>query len=79
MALGSFAWDGFLAAAGSRGIRVRPKPRFAHGGVVTVGPYAVVGCFHPSQQNTFTGKLTPSMLDEVMGRARGLAGLRPSA
>ena len=77
VALGSFAWNGFLAAAAMLGTRVRPKPRFAHGSLGAVGPYTLLGCFHPSQQNTFTGKLTPAMLDEVMGRARELAGLTP--
>jgi uracil-DNA glycosylase len=75
VALGSYAWDGALRALGARGHVVRPKPRFGHGVEAAVGPIALVGCFHPSQQNTFTGKLTPSMLDGVMRRARVLAGL----
>ena len=73
VALGSFAWDGFLLAQATRGRRVRPKPRFGHGVEESVGPYRVVGCFHPSQQNTFTGKLTPAMLDDVLRRSRTLA------
>jgi uracil-DNA glycosylase family 4 len=73
--LGSFAWDGFLLTAGALGHRVRPKPRFGHAREVQVGRYTLIGCFHPSQQNTFTGKLTAAMLDEVLARARELAGL----
>jgi uracil-DNA glycosylase family 4 len=73
LALGSFAWDGALRAAGTLGHAARPRPRFGHGAEATVGPYTLLGCFHPSQQNTFTGKLTPAMLDEVLGRARSLA------
>ena len=74
VALGSFAWDGFLLAQATRGRRVRPKPRFGHGVEIGVGPYTLLGCFHPSQQNTFTGKVTASMLDDVLARARTLAG-----
>ena len=67
VALGAFAWDGILRALAALGHAMpRPKPRFGHGAEVTVGPYRLVGCFHPSQQNTFTGKLTPEMLDEVL-------------
>jgi uracil-DNA glycosylase family 4 len=74
VALGSFAWDGALLALRSKGIPIgRPKPRFAHGAEASAGPYALLGCFHPSQQNTFTGKLTEPMTDEVMLRARELA------
>jgi uracil-DNA glycosylase family 4 len=76
VALGSFAWDGVLLALRSKGIpAARPKPRFGHGAEATVGPYTVLGCFHPSQQNTFTGKLTETMLDDVFRRARELSGL----
>jgi uracil-DNA glycosylase family 4 len=72
--LGSFAWDGLLLALRANGQAVRPKPRFGHGAEASVGPYILLGAFHPSQQNTFTGKLTPRMLDEVFLRARELAG-----
>jgi uracil-DNA glycosylase family 4 len=70
VALGSFAWDGALRAARDLGHAVpRPKPRFGHEAEAEVGPYALVGCFHPSQQNTFTGKLTEAMMDRVLARA----------
>jgi uracil-DNA glycosylase len=72
--LGGIAWDGALLALASLGLPARPKPRFAHGAEAAVGPYALVGSYHPSQQNTFTGKLTPAMLDAVFGRAIELAG-----
>jgi uracil-DNA glycosylase family 4 len=71
--LGSFAWDGALRALAALGHLARPKPRFGHGVEAAVGPFALQGCFHPSQQNTFTGKLTPPMLDEVFSRSRDLA------
>ena len=68
--LGSFAWDGTLRALRDLGHPTpRPKPRFTHGAEATVGPYSLVGSFHPSQQNTFTGKLTEAMLDAVLARA----------
>jgi uracil-DNA glycosylase family 4 len=74
VALGSFAWDGALRAVGGLGHEIpRPRPRFAHGAEAELGPYALLGCYHPSQQNTFTGKLTEAMLDEVFERARELA------
>jgi uracil-DNA glycosylase family 4 len=76
VALGAYAWDGFLLAAASLGVPVpRPKPRFGHGVEVDVGPWRLIGCFHPSQQNTFTGRLTDSMADAVFLRAREIAGL----
>jgi uracil-DNA glycosylase len=76
VALGSFAWDGALLALRSRGVEVpRPKPRFGHGAEAQVGPYVLLGCFHPSQQNTFTGKLTEPMMDAVFTRARELVGV----
>ena len=51
----------------------RPKPRFGHGAEADVGDWKLIGCYHPSQQNTFTGRLTESMLDEVLARARELS------
>jgi uracil-DNA glycosylase family 4 len=75
VALGSFAWDGILLALRATGIATpRPKPRFGHGAEAQAGPYTLLGCFHPSQQNTFTGKLTEPMIDEIMQRARTIAG-----
>jgi uracil-DNA glycosylase family 4 len=73
--LGAFAWDGVLRALEALGHAARPRPRFGHLATAAVGPYTVLGSFHPSQQNTFTGKLTPDMLDAVWARARALAGI----
>jgi uracil-DNA glycosylase family 4 len=71
VALGSFAWDGALRAVAANGHTIaHPRPRFAHGGKAEVGPYRLLGCYHPSQQNTFTGVLTEAMLDAVFARAR---------
>jgi uracil-DNA glycosylase len=73
--LGSFAWDAALRAGVALGEPIpRPRPKFGHGARCEVGRYTLLGCFHPSQQNTFTGKLTEPMLDDVLGRARRLAG-----
>jgi uracil-DNA glycosylase family 4 len=70
LALGAFAWDGALRALEAAGhVTPRPRPRFGHGSEAAVGPFALLGSFHPSQQNTFTGKLTPAMLDAVLMRA----------
>jgi uracil-DNA glycosylase family 4 len=71
--LGAFGWDGALRALGALGHPLRPKPRFGHAAEAEVGPYVVLGCFHPSQQNTFTGTLTPAMIDDVFARALVLA------
>ena len=70
--LGGFAWD---AALRLHAPMPRPRPRFGHGAEADLGPFTLLGCFHPSQQNTFTGKLTPPMLDAVLERAKDLAGL----
>jgi uracil-DNA glycosylase family 4 len=68
--LGSFAWDGALRALALLGHPTpRPRPAFAHGTEANMGPYVLMGSFHPSQQNTFTGKLTPKLLDRVFQRA----------
>jgi uracil-DNA glycosylase family 4 len=75
VALGAFAWDGALRALAAAGEPIpRPKPRFGHGAETTVGRYTMLGTYHPSQQNTFTGKLTREMLDAVFARARELLG-----
>jgi uracil-DNA glycosylase family 4 len=81
VALGSFAWDGALRALAALGHVTNPKPHFGHGAEAEVGPLLMLGCFHPSQQNTFTGKLTPQMIDDVIDRAMSLAARRtaPSA
>ncbi len=73
--LGSFAWDAALRALAALGHRVVPRPRFAHLAEAAVGPYRLLGSYHPSQQNTFTGKLTEPMFDAVFVRARELAGI----
>lgn len=76
VALGGFAWDAALRTLGALGAPVpRPRPRFTHGAEATVGEVHLLGCYHPSQQNTFTGRLTPPMIDAVLARARRLAGL----
>jgi uracil-DNA glycosylase len=80
VALGSYAWDGALRAVRALGGEVpRPKPRFGHLAEARAGRWALLGCYHPSQQNTFTGKLTEPMLDEVFARARELASASPDA
>jgi uracil-DNA glycosylase len=74
VALGSFGWDGALRALRGLGEEVpRPRPRFGHGAEAEVGRWRLLGCYHPSQQNTFTGKLTVPMTDEILARARALA------
>jgi uracil-DNA glycosylase family 4 len=90
--LGGFAWQALWPVLARAGFAVpRPRPAFGHGAAVRVtlaagerpaGPLLVLACYHPSQQNTFTGRLTPVMLDEVFRRAAQHAGLRtghPSA
>ncbi|NYD43047.1 uracil-DNA glycosylase [Nocardioides panaciterrulae] len=78
VALGSFGWSAALAAFRRLGWEVpRPAPRFGHGAEAVIGSpgheVALLGCYHPSQQNTFTGKLTEPMIDEVLGRAAAAA------
>jgi len=69
--LGAFAWDAALRLYG-----IRPKPKFGHGAEVAAGGTTLLGCYHPSQQNTFTGVFTPEMLDGVLRRARTLSSRR---
>jgi uracil-DNA glycosylase len=68
--LGSYAWDGALRALKMLDYMPSRKPRFGHGAEASVGPYILIASYHPSQQNTFTGKLTEKMLDAVLRRAR---------
>jgi uracil-DNA glycosylase len=71
LCLGGIAWDAAVALLGAP----RPKPRFGHGAEAVVAGRALVGSYHVSQQNTFTGRLTPAMFDAVVRRAAELAGL----
>ena len=78
VALGAFAWAGTLLVLDALGAELpRPRPRFGHGAEASIDSppreFALLGCFHPSQQNTFTGKLTEEMMDSVFARARELA------
>jgi uracil-DNA glycosylase family 4 len=77
VALGGYAWDAVLRSLARRGHPLRPRPRFGHGAEVSVGPWMLLGCYHPSQQNTFTGRLTPDMVVEVFARARALSAPWP--
>jgi uracil-DNA glycosylase len=67
--LGGFGWDAALRVLEAP----RPRPRFGHGVSASVGSFELLGCYHPSQQNTFTGRLTEAMMDDVFARARARA------
>jgi uracil-DNA glycosylase len=74
LVLGAFAYEGLWSILRSNGVPLpRKRPPFAHGLEVPLDPFTIVGSFHPSQQNTFTGKLTPVMLDAVLERCRAIA------
>ncbi len=79
VALGGIAWNAFLQVRGRSGkAALRPKPRFGHGAEVSLPEGAVLlGSYHPSQQNTFTGRLTQPMLRSVFARARALLAAGP--
>jgi uracil-DNA glycosylase len=76
--LGGFAWDGVLRALRHMASGPDRKPRFGHAAETILGRYTLLGCYHPSQQNTFTGRLTQAMLDAVLRRAAALARSAPS-
>ena len=73
--LGAFGWQALWPALAAAGLAptVTPRPVFAHGAEVRAGRLAVLGCYHVSQQNTFTGTLTEAMLDAVLDKARVVA------
>lgn len=74
LCLGSFAWDAaWRLRRGVEGESAGRRERFRHGGVSKGKRLTLLGCYHPSQQNTFTGRLTKQMLDEVLERAKELA------
>ena len=75
LALGGYAWDGVLRALAAAGEELPTTPRFGHGAEAGAGRLTLIGSYHPSQQNTFTGRLTTAMLDAVLRRAGELAGL----
>jgi len=76
VALGKIGFDAWLQIAKRRGVRPSPRPQFGHGEIVRLDvgdtqlPRVVVGCYHPSRQNTNTGKLTAAMIDNVFKKAR---------
>lgn len=80
LCLGAFAWDAALRLRTAQGLPApRPRPRFGHDVLwdpADLGGPPLLGCFHPSQQNTFTGRLTPAMLDAVLVRALELTAAR---
>jgi uracil-DNA glycosylase len=76
--LGAFAWSSYWPMLNLvYGVAPpTPRPAFGHGVRVDLpGSPSLLGCYHVSQQNTFTGRLTPAMLDDVLAAARGIAGL----
>jgi uracil-DNA glycosylase family 4 len=73
VALGKIGFDASLRAVKHQGVDARPRPQFAHGSVATLSDgRTLIGCYHPSRQNTNTGKLTARMMDEVFRRAKRL-------
>ena len=69
--LGAIAWRAALGVCGAP----RPRPRFTHGAAVDLGATTLLGCYHVSQQNTFTGRLTEAMIDDVLRRAHAIIAI----
>ena len=68
--LGGIAWNATLSALATSGETIpTPRPKFAHNATASIGDTLLLGCYHVSQQNTFTGRLTTSMLDQVIAKA----------
>jgi uracil-DNA glycosylase family 4 len=79
LALGKIAWDAAMGLGVRQGCSVpKPRPAFGHGEEVDLGQVVLIGSYHVSQQNTFTGKLTAKMFDEVLVRCRVIGKLRNS-
>ncbi|WP_226355208.1 uracil-DNA glycosylase [Pseudonocardia sp. ICBG601] len=86
MVLGGFGWQALLPVLAGAGWTVpRPAPKFGHGASVTLAParpdrepLELFGCYHVSQQNTFTGRLTPAMVEQVLADTARAAGLSPT-
>ena len=75
VALGAIAFDAYLRLLGTQGISIRPRPAFRHGSVdILPNGVTLIGCYHPSRQNTNTGRLTAAMLARIFARARRIAG-----
>jgi uracil-DNA glycosylase family 4 len=75
LALGKIAWDAAIALAARQGCSIpKPRPVFGHGAEVDLKKIVLIGSYHVSQQNTFTGKLTPEMFDEVLERCSKISG-----
>jgi uracil-DNA glycosylase len=70
VALGGFAWRAALDMVRADGVVPSPMPKFGHLASARLGDVTLIGCYHPSQQNTFTGRLTPAMLDDVFTAAK---------
>ena len=73
LALGGIGWNAALLHFARRGIAIpKPRPKFGHGAAARLGAVTLLGCYHVSQQNTNTGKLTPEMIDAVLAQAKEL-------
>jgi uracil-DNA glycosylase len=73
LCLGGFGWDQAIRALVAMGAEApTPRPRFGHGATAAIGELTLIGSYHPSQQNTFTGRLTAAMIDDVLARAKAI-------